>query len=428
MIYKDYIEKRQGLMDVIQSFINEGKIEEANEKMKEVTALDEQWDAVAEAQANMNALNDHQRTYNIQNLSGVQTENGVVTAKMNFGVPNTAKSEDELEDLYKSDTYKNVWAKFMMGKTLTADETDTIIKVNAYTHTTENTGVVIPVTVATGIWDMIEELFPLWNDVQKTYIKGAYNAMIGEDSTDSKWYDETTETEDGKETIGELALTGCELSRSVTVSWKLREMAVEDFIPYIQRKLARKMGAGLGYGVSHGKGKPSASEFKPEPLGIVTASKKETETPQVTTYTKGSLGYKDLTLARSKVKVGANELAIYANATTIWGELANVVDGNGRPLFIPDPANSGIYRILGMMVKEDDSMLDGEILMSSPFVGYLANVNKDMSVMTEEHVKARTVDYCGYSIVDGGVTSTKAHSLLEYTTPTEDEEEETGKS
>ena len=99
MIYKDYIEKRQGLMDVIQSFINEGKIEEANEKMKEVTALDEQWDAVAEAQANMNALNDHQRTYNIQNLSGVQTENGVVTAKMNFGVPNTAKSEDELEDL-----------------------------------------------------------------------------------------------------------------------------------------------------------------------------------------------------------------------------------------------------------------------------------------------------------------------------------------
>ena len=52
--------------------------------------------------------------------------------------------------------------------------------------------------------------------------------------------------------------------------------------------------------------------------------------------------------------------------------------------------------------------------MSSPFVGYLANVNKDMSVMTEEHVKARTVDYCGYAIVDGGVTSTKAHSLLKY--------------
>ena len=53
--------------------------------------------------------------------------------------------------------------------------------------------------------------------------------------------------------------------------------------------------------------------------------------------------------------------------------------------------------------------------MSSPFVGYLANVNKDMSVMTEEHVKKRTVDYCGYTIVDGGVTSTKAHALLEYT-------------
>jgi len=402
-------------MNTIQSLINEGKIEEANEKMKEVTALDEQWDAIAAAQANMNALNDNKRVFDIQNCSGTQVEGGTVTAKVNFGFSSAADSGDEMKDLYRSDAYKNAWAKSMMGKPLTAEETDIVEKVNVYTHTTENTGIVIPETVVSGIWDMIEELFPLWNDVQKTYIKGAYNALIGGDSTESKWYDEETETEDGKETIGELSLSGCELSRSVTISWKLREMAVEDFIPYIQRKLARKMGAGLGYGASHGKGKPSASEFKPEPLGIVTALKKEEKTPQVTNYTKGALAYKDLTSARAKVKVGANELAIYANGTTIWGELANVVDGNGRPLFIPDPANSSVYRILGMMVKEDDSMLDGEILMSSPFVGYLANVNKDMSVMTEEHVKKRTVDYCGYTIVDGGVTSTKAHALLEYT-------------
>lgn len=46
------------------------------------------------------------------------------------------------------------------------------------------------------------------------------------------------------------------------------------------------------------------------------------------------------------------------------------------------------------------------------YVGYQANVNKDLTVMTEDHVKARNTDYCGYAIADGGVTSTKAHALL----------------
>lgn len=423
MTYEKYLEQRKNIMDAAQALIDEGKIDDANEKMKEAEKLDETWDAITEAQANMRAIQGKQRELDVQNLSGAPVEGGMVTATMSFA-PKGLEGNEDGEKLFASKEYETAWAKSLMGKKLSAEEENTVKIVNAYTHTTENTGIVIPKTVASGIWDMIEELYPLWDDVQKTYVKGAYSALIGEDSTDAKWYDEATATEDAQETIGELALSGCELSRAVTVSWKLREMAVEDFIPYIQRKLARKMGAALGYGASHGKGKPSANEFKPEPLGIVTALEKEASTPQVLTYTKGALGYKDITSARAKIKVGANELKIYANSTTIWNELANIVDGNGKPIFIPDPVNNGIYRILGMMVKEDDSMLDGEVLFSSPFVGYLANVNKEMSVMTEEHVKARTVDYCGYAIVDGGVTSTKAHALLKYADALEEEEEE----
>ena len=55
-------------------------------------------------------------------------------------------------------------------------------------------------------------------------------------------------------------------------------------------------------------------------------------------------------------------LKIYANSTTIWSELANVTDKNGKPIFIPDPSESGVFRVLGMMVKQDDSMEDGEVL------------------------------------------------------------------
>jgi hypothetical protein len=35
-----------------------------------------------------------------------------------------------------------------------------------------------------------------------------------------------------------------------------------------------------------------------------------------------------------------------------------------------------------------------------------------MSLATEEHVKARTVDYAAYTIVDGGLLDTKAFALI----------------
>lgn len=420
---KQYQENRNALMNEAQKLIDEGKIEEANAKMDEVKALDEKWNNICEAQANMNALEGNRRGLDIQNLGGTQINGAVATDTLTMGRGTQSKDGSEL---FASKEYEIAWAKSLMGTPLTADETNLVEMVNEYTHTTENTGIVIPKTVANGIWEMIEEMYPLWNDVQKTYVNGNYAAIVADTSTDAKWYDEDTVTEDGTETFREFTLSGCELSRAITVSWKLREMSIEDFIPYIQRQLARKMGAALGYGASHGKGKPSASEFKPEPLGIVTALEKEASTPRIATYTPGALSYKDLTKARAKIEIGANELKIYANNQTIWNEMANILDVNGRPIFVPDPVNSGVYRILGMQIKEDDSMADGEILMSSPFVGYLANVNKDMSVMTEEHIKARKVDYCGYAIVDGGVTYMEAHSLLKYASLEEDGEEELG--
>ena len=415
MKYKDYLEQRTALMNELQELIDNGATdEEYNAKKAEVTALDEKWDAICQRQADMNALSDDQRVQNIQNLSGIPAE-GSAGEGMRLGasVPVNVLNDDPAK-MFASEAYKTAWAKAMMGQKLSAEEADLIERVNTYTHTTENTGIVIPETVAAGIWDMVEEMYPLWADVQKTYVKGNYTVPISATSTDAAWYDEATSTADGTETFRELTLTGCELARAITVSWKLREMAIADFIPFIQRKLAQKMGAGLGYGVANGKGQPGQSDtFKPEPKGIVTALKAEASTPQVVTYTQADgVTYENLTAARAKVTVGTNALAFYAKASTIWTLLANVKDQNGRPIMIADPVNGGVNRIFGIPVKEDDSMNAGEILLGAPGVGYIANVNKEMSILSEEHVKARTVDYCGYAIVDGGVLSTKAFALL----------------
>lgn len=398
-----YEAKRNQLMNEAQTFINEGKAEEAEAKMNEVKKLDEQWDKIAQAQADFNALNNDPKPMNPFEMTGSLTGN--------------EGTENPVSEAWASAEYENAWAKAMMKKPLEASEQKTFALVNeAYTHTTGNTAVVIPKSVVKGIWEEAGNLYPYFNDVSKTYVNGVL-AMIQEDtSSEAGWYEEETATEDGKETLKEFTLSGCELARSVTISWKLREMAVEDFIPYIRRKIAKKMGAAAGYGATHGAG-PKAASGKPEPTGTVTALLAEAGTPQVVTYTKGSVPtWKELTSARAKVKSGYGAgLAVYANSTTIWNVLANILDQNKRPIFMTDAA-TGVNKVLGATVKEDDSMLDGEILFSNAYEGYHTNVNKEMTVMTEEHVKERKAYYCAYAIMDGNVTTTKAHALLKEAT------------
>lgn len=397
---KQYEAKRKQLLDEAQALIDEGKTEEAEAKMQEVGALDEKWDAIAQAQANLNALNSDPKPRNPFGTEG---------DAMNLGASKT--SENPKEDAWASETYKNAWAKKLMNLGLTDEEEKAYRLVNeAYTHTTGNTSIVIPKTVTNGIWEEAGELYPYFGDVSKTYVNGVLSMIMDDTSSDAAWYDEATKTEDGKETFKQFSLDGCELSRAITVSWKLKEMAIEDFIPYIQRKMAKKMGAALGYGSTHGAGKVEGQ--KPEPTGVVTALEKEADTPQIVEYSGTEPTYKDITTARGKVKSGyAAGLRIYANSRTIWTQLANIVDANKRPIFIADPTTGG-FRVLGMQVKEDDSMKDGEILMSNPGMGYTMNINKEMTVLPEDHIKDRETDYCGYAIVDGNALTTKAHALL----------------
>lgn len=406
MTYKDYLEKRNALSEEAQALIDAGNIDEANEKMTQMDNLDAEWDTTAQAIADLKVLSDKQRVVDFADYAVNTPKDAVTTDRVSF-----EPQKEEVVDV-NSKAYENAWAKMMMGQRLSDEEQSVVTMTNA-ALTTVTTGVVVPTTVAEGIWDLIEEEHPIWADAQKTFVNGNYTMVVSSASSDAAWYDEATSTADGSETLVAVNLVGCELARAITVSWKLREMAIADFIPFIQRKLAKKIGAALAYGVAKGKGQPGVGDtFKPEPKGIITALKAETSTPQVFTYNTGELAYSNLTGARAVIKAGSNELAWYANAKTIWDELANVVDQNGRPIMIADPSAAGIQRIFGIPVKQEDALADGEILLSAPGVGYIANVNKDMSIVTEEHAKARTADYCAYAIVDGNVITTKAHALL----------------
>lgn len=414
MTKEQYLKMRNELLAEVDGLINSGDVETANAKMTEVTALDNQFEAERTAQANVAALRGAP-VVNIEarSIVGQEMELGQVFAS--FG----EKNVDEKQ------IYTNAWAKAMQGVALDEKEQNIFDSVNvefsnAYTHDTGNTSVLIPETVVAGIWTRAAEMYPLLADVKKFNVKGTLtmkkHASI--DAGDAAFYADGTATADEQNTFAEITLSGCELSKAVTISWKLRSMAIAEFIPFITNELGERVGAALGSSVSTGKGSTATPQ---EPQGIETALLAEGSTPQVVSYdpeatTADPLSYADFTLAISKIHssylAGCN---IYANNATIWTQLANLVDGQGRPMFIPDVTAGGVGRMFGMVVKPDAGVTNGSIIIGNPGSGYIMNTNEPMSVATEEHVKARTVDCVAYTIVDGAVLDTKAFALIRNT-------------
>jgi HK97 family phage major capsid protein len=408
-----YLADRKVLLDEVQKLIDEGKIEDSQAKMKEVETLDNKWEETKLANANLNALKDNVKATDLSNES-VTVNRGTLVAEITANKVTDDKKQ-----------YENAWAKYMQGKTLDANEQvlfDSTNRTfnNAYTHDTSNTAVLIPETVVAGIWKHATEMYPLLADVKKFNVKGTLTMKkhTGITAGDAAFYSEGTATADEQNSFGEISLSGCELAKSITVTWKLRTMATEEFIPFIINELGERVGVALGVSVSVGKG---ASATPREPEGVETALLAEASTPQVVSYdpeaTKPDpLAYEDFTLAISKIH--SSYLAgssIYANNTTIWTQLANLKDGQGRPLFIPDVTSGGVGRMFGMVVKPDAGVTDGSIIIGNPNAGYIFNTNEPMSVATEEHVKLRTVDYAAYTIVDGAVIDTKAFALIRNT-------------
>jgi len=413
MNYEQYKAKRELLLKEAQDFLDTGKVQDAKMKREEIEQLDTDFEAAARENANLSALQKTGIVKQPQNSApaGELTPAGETEEKP--AEPNTSQSK----------LYRAAFAKIMMKQGLSQDEKTCFNAVNndfkMKTQTAEEHGVLIPNTMREQIWMKVAESHPILQDVLKTFVPGALTIPQDTDiMKDGEWTDEATAATGDDVSFAELKLTGCELVKAVTVSWKMRKMSIDAFMTYITTKIAEKMGNALAKAILTGKGKPGETDtFKAQPMGIITALTAEKDTPQVITYDTGKLDYKTITSARALITSAySSGCAIYAKSTDVWNVLANIVDGIKRPIFVPDPTGQCVGRLFGIPVKEEDGLPEGAFLMGNVAAGYTMNVNEDMTMYKEEHIMARTADYMGYSIIDGGVLTTKAFAVIQLIT------------
>ena len=404
--------QRDALMKEVNDLIENGDIDGANAKMDEVKGLDDKITAAVTAKKNMDALSAAAPAVDITDRSA-PAAGAVPEGSVNLD--GSAKNGN-IED--KEAKYEAAWAKWAMGTA--SPEDNAVIKAYNAALTTETSGVVIPTTLARGILDDVEKAFPYYADTAKTFVTGAVTYLKDKGSSDAAWYDEATPTADGTQTFGTITLYGCELARSITVSWKLKAMSISEFIPYIGAKLSSKMGQALGYGVFNGRGISSDDSWKSEPVGVITELLKPENTSQVIELTNPTAEQLISGIAKANAAIEPyyeNGSAYYVNSKTLWNRIASVCDSTGRPIFTvnSDVQSSIVGYIFGKPVKRDSGVPDDRIVLSNARDGYCVNVNQQITIGQQDDNKARTTDYNAYGIFDGCPVSAKAHALIKLT-------------
>ena len=298
-----------------------------------------------------------------------------------------------LAQVLESPEYRTAWAKKLMGRpekdftekekralgdAITTTDT-TFVQSAAETQGINNGGLFIPNSVRNDIMEIIVDSSPIYRDVRKLNIAGNVELPYLDAADDAEWYTELKETNNEGQKYANLKLTGWELAKDVEITWKLEQMAVESFIPFITEELAAKMGIALVNAIIYGDG-----ENKPTGITKGLTPNKEGETP----VDRIIASYKSLS---KEARRGAKSYI----STNVNIDICGYKDNNGNYPFLQGLATNKLVPV------EVDPYLNDDDIITGNMKNYILNEVTPVRIDKEIKVKPRRIVYGGYAIYDG---------------------------
>ncbi len=304
----------------------------------------------------------------------------------------TGDDATEPVDPFGTEEYRAAFAKHMLGREMTAAESQLMQR--AFTHTTSNTGAVVPTTLQNAIYSNMEEAHPILKDVQilrtGTIISVAKHVSI--DEGDAAQVAEGVANDDEKNTFVNVQLTGKDFSKHIEFSYALGKMAIPAFEEYLIKEMGDRIGAAM------------AADVVATIVAGVNASNK------INVATAGTLALADVTKAYGLLKASGG-VNVYANNASIWNHIANVENATGKVSFISDASKQIAGQLIGKPIKEEDAAPANTLLILAPRA-FVFNVIQDFMVERDKDIKRHVHIIAGYARAEGTLVNDLAAVVL----------------
>ena len=292
-----------------------------------------------------------------------------------------------------SPEYRRAWLKKMAmrdGVYLLGEPDE--VENRAYTHTTANTGAVVPTEVMNRIVELVESTYPMYNDAQKSAMVSGFQiprhtAIAAGDAAETN---EGAANSDEQDTFDYLPLAGVEIKKHIVITRKMKWQSISAFEDWIVAHIAERIGVA--------KETRILAQLGDATYGI--------DSDNIATGVEAT----DANIrAKLGLVKGTGAKVMYANAYTIWNILAGINDGAGNKAFIPspqaDPVTKGV--VYGYTVKEDNNLADKVIYAGAPSK-ILANNFEDLFINRAIDPKTFEEIIAGYSLFDAGLENPKS--------------------
>lgn len=376
----------------LRSKINEAKTEEELAELRK-QAEDLNKEVPEDESLDNGAITHEEERALLADVDNLEQRKAEITKIIKYKEEGKVEEKRTLAQVLESPEYRTAWAKKLMGrpeKDFTTEEkralgdaittTDTtFVASDADTQGINNGGLFIPKSVRSDIMEIIVDSSPIFRDVRKLNVAGNVDLPYLKEADDAEWYTELKDTKNEGQEYATLQLTGWELAKDVEITWKLEQMAVESFIPFIVEELAAKMGIALVNAIIYGDGAN-------KPKGI---------TKDLSPIKKGDTPVDRITEAYKSLSKEARRGAKAYISTDVNIDIVSYKDNNGNYPFLQGIATNKL-----VPVEVDPYLKDSDIIVGN-CRNYILNEVTPVRVDKEIKVKPRRIVYGGYAIYDG---------------------------
>ena len=398
---KQYEEMRSRLINEAQELINAGKAEEAEKKMNDIKELDEKWDSIAQAQANLKALNEEPAGIN---PFGVREE----------GTNNEFKPSEGNDTIYDSLEYRTAFMNYV----LSGEPIPKKFRNEAGPTKTSDIGSVISPTVVNRIVEKMESsgmILPLVT--RTTYAAGA---VIPTSSVKpvATWVAEGGTSEKQKKTTGQIDIKGYKLRCAISMTLESSVMSLTIFETVFVNNVSEAMTKAIEQAIidGDGSGKPKGvlEEDVPEGQNVEIAAAEEPT-------------YKTLIEAEAALPLAYENGAVWNMTKKTFMKFEGMTDTDGQPIArvnyglngAPERTLLGRRAVLNDYMTSLGAALEADTVVAFLFnwSDYMFNTNYGMTVRTYEDNDTedqitKAVMICDGKVIDPNslVTVTKKQS------------------
>lgn len=334
------------------------------------------------------------------------------------------------ETVIDSPEYRSAFFKNMLGREMTSEERSAWNegvkyaekRADAFTASTDTGLAVIPTQTLNEIVKRARTIGGLMGEARHFAVPANIAIPIGTVNSKASWHTEGASVDTDEVVPTAVTFGGYEIIKIFSLSAKVRKMSISAFESYLVEELTNCVMETIADALVNGTGSGQGTGL--ESITWVTSG--DGQNCVESAYTR--YRYSQIIDTIALLKRGYAQGAKWAmNNATLYRDIYGMTDSNGRPIFIADPKNESVGRILGHEVIVDDNIADSDIYFGDfkKYLGYNMPEGIAIEVSTQSSFKKGLIDYRALAIADtkpilaeAFVKLTKAENAVE---PTEGE-------